>query len=71
MSKGSPTRQAAEIAKLLRSQGVRVKETKNGYMAYPPDRSRVTVGWHRSPSDHRWHKNLLAALRRSGIDPYV
>lgn len=60
------TREAERMARICRDQGFRVKETRNGYVVYGKD-GTSTAGWHTSPSDHRWLKNLRADLRRLGV----
>lgn len=51
----------------LLDQGVRMKRTKNGLVIYGTEGR--TAGTHMTPSDHRTYSNLVAALRRAGINP--
>lgn len=62
-----PTREADRIARVVEKAGLRVKRTKNGYVAYGAD-GVTTVGWHRSPSDHRAMRNLKQDLRQIGVE---
>lgn len=56
------------IRKALAAQGWRIEPRKGGHdMAYPPDRSKPGVALPGTPSGPRWHKNLIAQLRRSGF----
>lgn len=60
-------READRLARLVEAQGFRVRRTKSGYVVYAQD-GRRTAGWHRTASDHRARKNLLADLRRIGVE---
>ncbi len=59
-----------EVEKLIRQvrqwNGWRVKESANGYVIYPPDKTQAPVSVHKTPSDHRWRANVIARLRRAG-----
>ena len=58
-----------ELVRTIRSWeklGWRLEETKNAYVAYPPDRSMEPVNFHKTPSDWRWYDNTVARLRRRG-----
>ena len=46
--------------------GWRLRRTRKGYQAYPPDRSHRPIGIHLTESDHRAMSNTLARLRRAG-----
>lgn len=61
-------RRPQDLVKAAEGQGWRVKPTRNGWMLYPPDRTRSPVLIHRSPSDHRWWANAVSLLRKSGLD---
>lgn len=56
------------LLKELERQGGRVKETKKGFMVYPPDPKASPVAIHKTPSDHRAWNNMRAELRRSGFN---
>lgn len=56
------------LLKALDAQGWRVKRTKNGYMAYPPDKSQDPVSIHLTYSDRRAWNNQTAELRRNGFN---
>jgi hypothetical protein len=47
-------------------EGWRVEVTKSGWVAYPPSKAHRPIHIHKTPSDHRWHKNIVADLRRAG-----
>lgn len=54
----------------LERQGFRIRETKSGWMIYPPNKDQLTIGTHRTPSDHKAWKNFMADLKRQGfIEP--
>jgi hypothetical protein len=58
------------LRKLLRSleqQGAHIKTTRNGWMVYPPDKTKPGVAIHGTPSDHRSWANMTAELRRAGF----
>lgn len=59
-----------EIRKLVEQikswPGWRVEETKDGWMAYPPNKEQSGVLIHRTPSDHRAWANTVARLRQRG-----
>lgn len=64
ISKGR--RCGAALADLAERQGYRVKATRKGWTVYGKDGQR-TVGFHRTPSDHRAFKNIVAELRKIGV----
>lgn len=70
MSRGRRDRREAEaLAGLCLAQGFRVRPTRSGYVVYAKDGERGrTVGWHLSPSDHRWLKNTISKLRKIGVE---
>lgn len=55
------------LLKELQSQGFRIKESKKGYMVYPPDPAKPPVAIHHTPSDHRAWANMITQLRRCGF----
>lgn len=61
-------RRAEALARTCEQQGFRVKRTRHGYVAYSKDRNGGSVGWHTTPSDSRAVKNLIADLRRIGVE---
>lgn len=54
------------LAQTCIEQGYRIRRTRSGYVVYGKD-GTSTVGWHRTPSDYRWYKNVVADLRRLGV----
>lgn len=59
-----------ELKKLLRelkSCGWEIKETKKGYLLFPPDKKAGAVAIHKTPSDRRAWANMLSELRRHGF----
>jgi hypothetical protein len=64
MSKNKEVKQLIE--KVLTWQGWRVEVKASGWMIYGPDKSQSGVMVHRSPSDHRWLKNVTSELRKRG-----
>ena len=56
------------LRRLALDQGWRVVRTSRGEMWYPPQKDRPAVTVHLTPSDHRAHLNMIAQLRRSGLD---
>ncbi len=54
------------IERVLTWQGWRVEEKSMGWMIYPPDKSLSGVMVHKTPSDHRWLKNVTSELRKRG-----
>lgn len=48
-------------------QGFQRKDTKKGFQMVPPDPSKPIVTVHKTPSDHRAFRNLVAQFRRSGL----
>lgn len=56
------------LVEAAESQGWRVRDTKSGWMLYPPDPTKPAVLLHKTNSDHRWYANAVARLRRSGLD---
>lgn len=55
------------LIKALEGQGWRCKESRKGFMCYPPDVNQTPVAIHKTPSDSRWYKNTLSQLRRRGF----
>jgi len=55
------------LVKAAEQQGWRVERTAKGCMFRPADRSLPQVLAHFTLSDHRGMLNLVAALRRSGL----
>lgn len=56
------------LVRAAEEQGWTVKATKSGWMLFPPDKSKPGVLIHKTPSDHRWYRNAVTRLRRSGLD---
>jgi predicted RNA binding protein YcfA (HicA-like mRNA interferase family) len=57
------------LRKAAEQQGWRVEDTRGGHVRFlPPDRSQPAVVAGGTPSDHRSWLNLLAMLRRAGLD---
>lgn len=54
------------IAQVQSWNGWRVEEKAKGWMIYPPDKNQSGVMVHRTPSDHRWLKNVTSELRKRG-----
>lgn len=60
---------APEVRKLVKAAldaGWVAVETKKGVTLRAPD-GVATVGFHRTPSDHRSTQNLRSSLRRNGV----
>ena len=55
------------LVEQVRAQGWQVKETKKGFMMYPPDKSLSGVAVHGSPSDRRASANIRSELRKRGF----
>ena len=58
---------SAKIAALAVVQGFTVKRTKKGYMVRSKC-GKYQVLFHHTPSDHRAHKNVVAQLRKIGVE---
>lgn len=56
-----------KLIKLAESQGWDVKQTKKGWMFYPPDKSKQLVLIHNTESDKNALPNTIARLKRSGL----
>jgi predicted RNA binding protein YcfA (HicA-like mRNA interferase family) len=57
------------LRKTAEQQGWRVEDTRGGHVKFlPPDTAQPAVVAAGTPSDHRAWRNLLASLRRSGLD---
>ncbi len=56
-----------DIVHAATEQGWREKQIKKGWRLIPPDPSKQAVTVHRSPSDVRTLRNLLAEMRRQGL----
>lgn len=52
----------------LETAGWKRTDTKSGWIVYPPDKNLSGVAIHKTPSDHRAWKNLMAELRRRGFN---
>lgn len=52
----------------LERQGGEIRETRKGWMIYPPDEDADLVLIHGTPSDRRAWANMISQLRRSGFD---
>lgn len=59
--------QLAKIRKEAAAQGWRVVEVANGWMMYPPERSKTPVLVHRTESDQRAMRNTIARMRQRGF----
>lgn len=57
-----------ELRREALAQGWRVVRTSRGEMWYPPSKDLPAVTVHLTPSDPRAHLNMIAQLRRSGLD---
>lgn len=57
----------SDLVAAAEAQGWRIKKTKTGWLLIPPDPSKPAVTLHRTPSDHRWDRNALSRLRKSGL----
>lgn len=55
-----------ELLRTLQDQGWKMKPTKNGFMLYPPDKTKEIVTVHKTPSDWRSWENTISKLRKSG-----
>lgn len=58
------------ILRCAENQGWGIREVRNGYWLNAPD-GKTTYAFHThssTPSDHRSDRNLLAALKRAGLD---
>jgi len=53
----------------VEAQGWRIESKKDGWMCWPPDKSKPGVMIHRSPSDEHWHKMAIRRLKLSGYKP--
>lgn len=62
----SRKRDFSRLAHTAERQGFRVRQTRAGWVVYGKD-GKSTVGFHRTPSDHRAHRNAVADLRRIGV----
>lgn len=60
-------RRPEDLVRTAEAQGWRVKETKKGWLLFPPDPKAEAVALHKTPSDHRWYLNAVKALTRSGL----
>jgi hypothetical protein len=54
------------LVRKAEKQGWRVRETKSGWMLFSPD-GVTKVSVHKTPSDHRWHRNTIRDLRKGGF----
>ena len=61
--------EVAEIMKICRRRGCRVRLTRAGHFRiYPPDKTTAPITAASSPSDWRSIKKLRADLRRAGVE---
>ena len=59
------SRRLVRIIRDLEKQGAEVIQTRKGWTLRFPDGTSTTT--HRTPSDHRAHKNLRADVERAGF----
>ena len=59
------TRYFDEFAEAIAAQGAHVRRTNEGYFILLPNGKPTLL--HRSPSNHRWLKNLRRDIERSGL----
>lgn len=52
----------------LTRQGYEVRNRTKGYFIVPPNTEHALIAVHKTPSDARAFKNLIARLRRTGFD---
>jgi len=58
-----------KVLEKARDQGWRVDRTKKGHWRFlSPDRTQPPIYFSGTPSDHRSIRNLVAQLRRAGLD---
>lgn len=58
-----------QLRKLAEQQGWRAPETRNGHVRFlSPDKGQPAIVAAGTPSDHRAWRNLIASLRRAGLD---
>lgn len=58
-------RAAQMVARIRRQPGWRVRCTDSHTVIYPPDGAPIMT-LPGTPSDHRWHRNAITALRQRG-----
>ena len=58
-----------EIIKAAEDQGWRVEQTRDGYMLYPPDRSKTGVLVHRQPTEQAIKKTISHMRSRDFVWP--
>lgn len=56
-----------KLVKELEKSGWRVEEMKSGYKFFSPDGEKI-VTMHKTCSDHRAGRNILAELRQGGFE---
>jgi hypothetical protein len=56
------------VATINRQDGWRCERNNGKWVIYPPDKGPI-MAISLTPSDHRWHQNTLAHLRRRGWPP--
>lgn len=56
-----------DLVRAAEEQQWTVKETKSGWQLIPPDQTKPIVTLHRTPSDHRWYRNAVSRLKKSGL----
>lgn len=66
-SKSEWTKYQKAIRAQARAEGWRETETKDGWMLYPPDRTKPAVAVHKTATGPRSIENNRAAFRRSGL----
>lgn len=57
------------VFKELASQGFTAKETRKGWMIFPPDSNKGPVVVHGTPSDRKAYANFMSDLKRVGYRP--
>lgn len=60
-------RTADELISIAEAQGWRVERSTKGWKFYPPDKTKQLVLVHGTSSDHRWYRNAISLLRKSGL----
>lgn len=69
MAKISTPKDLRNLVKLAESQGWEFDRTNSGHVKFcSPYRSEPPVFYSGTPGDRRAHSNLLAKLRRAGLD---
>lgn len=69
MANTSTPKELRNLAKLAKEQGWEFGRTNSGHVKFcSPYSDTPPVFYSGTPSDHRSHKNLLAKLRRAGLE---